>query len=108
MTTNPLDEILQTERLVAAAITEAAQEADAALTEARRRAEQLVEDARARGKATAARRYEKGLARARDEADRIRGGADERVATLRRQAEAHLSSAVDLVMDNLLPSPRED
>ncbi len=108
MTTNPLEEILQTERLVTAAITQATQEADAALTEARRRAEQLIEDARARGKATAARRYEEGLARARDDGDRIRRGADERVATLHRQAEAHLSSAVDLVMDTLLPAPEED
>ena len=58
MTVNPLDEILRTERSVAAAIRAAEGEAAAARTEARRRAEQLVDEARARGKAVADRQYE--------------------------------------------------
>lgn len=108
MIDNPLTEILRTERAVAAATTEATDEAAAALTEARRRANALVEEARARGNATAERRYEEGLARARDEGDRIRDGADDRAANLRRQAETHLSAAVDLVMNTALPSPKEN
>ncbi len=108
MIENPLAEIHQTERSVAAAITEATEEAAAAITEARRNADAIVEEARARGQATAERRYEEGLARARDEGDRTRGGADERAANLRRQAETHLSAAVDLVMDTVLPAPQEN
>jgi vacuolar-type H+-ATPase subunit H len=107
VTANPLDEILSTERSVAAAIKATAEEATAARTEARRRAEQLVKDARARGKAIADRRYEEGLARARDEGDSIRAIADERVAKLRRQAEPQLSLAVDLVVSTVLPLPEE-
>ena len=107
MTVNPLDEILRTERSVAAAIAAAKEEAVAARAEARRRSEQLVEDARARGKAIADRQYEEGLARSRDEGDRIRGSADERVARLRHQAETHLVAAVDLVMRAVLPEPEE-
>ncbi len=108
MSDNPLLEIHQTERSVAATIAAATEEAAAALTEARRKADALVGEARARGTATAERRYEEGLARARDEGDRIRGGADERAANLHRQAETHISAAVDLVMDTVLPSPREN
>ena len=107
MTGNPLDKILNTERSVAAAIKTTTDEARAARTEARRRAEQLVKEARARGKAIADRRYEEGLARARDEGDSIRALADERVAKLRRQAETQLSGAVDLVVSAVLPPPEE-
>lgn len=107
MTVNPLDEILNTERSVAATIKATTEEAAAARTEARRRAEQLVKDARARGKEIADRRYEEGLARSRDEGDSIRATADERVAKLRRQAEVQLSSAVDLVVRTVLPMPEE-
>lgn len=107
MTVDPLDEILRTERSVAAAIEAATEEAAAARTEARRRADQLVKDAGGRGKAIADRRYQEGLARARDEGDRIRATADERVARLRRQADAQLASAVDLVMRTVLPPPEE-
>ncbi len=107
MTVNPLDEILRTERSVAAAIAAAEEDTGSARAEARRRAEQLVEGARARGKATADRQYEEGLARARDEGEHIRATADERVARLRRQAETHLVAAVDLVMGAVLAVPEE-
>lgn len=107
MAVDPLDEILSAERSVAAAIKTATEEAAAARTAARRRAEQLVKDAEGRGKAIADRRYQEGLTRARDEGDRIRATADERVARLRRQADAQLAAAVDLVMRSVLPPPEE-
>ena len=107
MTLDPLDEILRAERSVTAAIKTATEEAAAARTEARRRAEQLVKDAGARGKAIADRRYQEGLARARDEGDRIRATADERVARLRRQADVQMAAAVDLVMCTVLPPYEE-
>jgi vacuolar-type H+-ATPase subunit H len=107
MTVDPLEEILSTERSVADAIKTATEEVAVARTAARRRAEQLVEDAAARGKAIADRRYEEGLARARDEGDRIRATADERVARLRRQADAELAAAVELVMRTVLPASEE-
>jgi vacuolar-type H+-ATPase subunit H len=108
MSDNPLLDIHTTERSVAATIAAAEEAATAGLAEARRTAETLVGEARARGTATAKRRYEEGLARARDEGDRIRSGADERAASLRRRAETHVPAAVDLVMDTVLPSPGED
>jgi vacuolar-type H+-ATPase subunit H len=107
MMSDPLNEILQVERSVAAAISAAREEAAVAVTEARRQGERLVEAARARGKELADQRYEEGLARARDEGDLIRSTADEKVARLRRQAQAHVSPAVDLVMATVLPSPEE-
>jgi len=107
MTVDPLEEILSAERSVAVAIKTATEEAAAARTAARRRAEQLVKDAAARGRAIADRRYEEGLARARDEGDRIRATADERVARLRRQAEAKLAAAVELVVCTVLPPSEE-
>ncbi len=107
MTTNPLDEILQTERSITAEIAEATEEAAAALAEARRRAKQLVEEARARGQTTAEHRYTVGLAKARDVGDHIRAGADDRLAALRRQAEPHVAAAVDLVMDTVLSRVEE-
>ncbi len=103
MSENPLDEIRRVERGVAAAIDAARAESEAAEQEARRRTEQLVRDARTRGRALAERRYQEGLARARDDAQRILADADERVAALRRQAEPHLPAAVDLVMEMVLP-----
>ena len=107
MISDPLDEILQVERSVAAAISAAREEAAAALTEARRQGERLVEAGRARGRELADQRYEEGLARARDEGELIRSTADEKVARMRRRAQAHVSPAVDLVMATVLPSLEE-
>jgi vacuolar-type H+-ATPase subunit H len=105
MTDDPLEEIRRVERAVAAAIAEATATAAAAITAARRRAEQSVGEARARGLATAERRYQEGLTRARSEGETIMGDADGRITALRRGAEAHLGAAVDLVMEMVL---RED
>ena len=102
MSPNPLDQIHQTEREVQVAIAEAKEQAAAALAEARTQAEQLLEEARNRGRVAAERRYEEGIARARDAGDMIRTGAAERVAAMRRQTEPHLSAAVDLVMETVL------
>lgn len=107
MTSGPLDEILETERALTAAIEAASEAAAAAIADARRQADQLVEDARARGRAIAERRYAEGLARARDEGDRIRATADERAAGLRSRAEPHMPAAVDLVMDVVLAASGE-
>jgi vacuolar-type H+-ATPase subunit H len=103
MTTGPLEEIRQLERSVALAIADATAESASALDEARRDGEELVTEARSRGLATAEQRYQDGLARARDEAEKILSDGDGRVAALRRQADAHLSAAVDLVMAMVLP-----
>ncbi len=102
MTSNPLRAIHETEREVQAAIAAASEEATAAIAEAHRQARQLIDEARARGRAAAERRYEEGIGLARDAGDRIRSAADERVAALRRQAEPHLTEAVDLVMAEVL------
>ncbi len=103
MTANPLDEIRQVERSVAAAIAAATEESEAAVADAKRAAEQLVRVAGQQGRATADRRYAEGLARARDEAEAILADADGRVAALRRQAEAALPGAVDAVIAMVLP-----
>ena len=107
MTANPLAEILAAERAVTEAIAEATEHAEAELNETRRQARQLTDEARNRGRSAAERRYEEGIARARDAGDRIRSGADERVAALRRSAEPYLPAAVDLVMDTVLSTRRE-
>jgi vacuolar-type H+-ATPase subunit H len=107
MNRNPLTAIHETERDVQAAIAAAAEEAAEAVAEARRQAKHLIDEAGARGRAAAEHRYEEGIARARDSGDRIRSGADERVAALRRRAEPHLTEAVDLVMHMVL-STRKD
>ena len=108
MTPDPLLDILETERAVQAAIAAASEQATSALAETRREAERLVEEARDRGRATAEIRYEEGIARARDAGDRIRNGADEQVAALRRQAEPFLSEAVDLVMHTVLTTTAKE
>ncbi len=107
MTTSPLDEILRTERSIRDQISKVTEEAATEVAAARRQGKQLVEEARARGRETAERRYELGLAKARDEGDRIRAGVDDRVAALRRQAQPHLSMAVDLVMDTVVAALEE-
>lgn len=107
MTANPLDEIRRLERSVSMAIEEAQRGAIDAVNEAGRRAEQVVGDARVRGHAAAERRYQEGLARARDDAERILGDADGRVTALRRRADAHMTAAVDRVMALVLPAPEE-
>lgn len=103
MTSDPLSEIRGVERAVSLATAEATSEAATAVDEARRRADQLVADAGARGLATAAQRYKDGLGRSRAEAEKILADGDERVAVLRRQAEAQLPAAVDVVMAMVLP-----
>jgi len=103
VTQDPLSEIRRVERSVSLATAEATSEAATAVDEARRSADQLVADAGARGLATAAQRYKEGLERARAEADKILADGDEKVAALRRQAEAQLSDAVDVVMAMVLP-----
>ena len=108
MTANPLEEILRAERSVAEAISEAKEEATAALVQARRRADQLVADARSRGQANAERRYEEGIARARNEGELIHATADDKIAALRRRTESHLSAAVSLVLKTVLPVVEED
>lgn len=105
MSSGPLDEILRTEQSVTAAISAAREEASTTLADNGRLAEQMVEDARSRGQAIAEKRYQEGLARARDEGDLIRSTADELVSGLRRRTDPHMSSAVDLVIDTVLPSP---
>ncbi|MDH3731316.1 MAG: hypothetical protein OES13_09375 [Acidimicrobiia bacterium] len=107
MNTDPLSEIRRVERSVSMAVADARSEAATAIAEAKRRAEQLIAEASARGQTAAEQRYQDGLARARDEAEKILGDGDGRVAALRRQAETHLPAAVDLVMTMVLPPPEE-
>ena len=103
MTADPLAEIRRAERAMSVAIADAKSDAATAVAEARQRAKQLVADARARGLAAAEQRYKDGLARARDQAEKVLGDGDGRVAALRRQAEPHLPAAVDRVMATVLP-----
>ncbi len=102
---NPLVEIRRVERSAAMAIEEATREAAAAVREARARARALVERATERGEKTALRRYEEGMRQARDDANEMLAGADDRVAAVRRRAGPSLDAAVAAVLEYVLPDP---